>query len=396
MDKLAIDGGKPVRKNLLPYGHQWINEADIQAVAKVLRSDWLTTGPKVGEFERAFADFVGAKEAVAVNNGTAALHTAMYVTDIGPGDEVIVSPMTFASSANCVVFQGGIPVFADVDPKTLLIDPAQVEAKITPRTKAIIAVDYTGQPCDYDALRAIANRHGLILVADACHALGGSYKEQRVGSLADLSAFSFHPVKPITTGEGGMITTDDPKLAQRMRIFRNHGVTTDHHQREQQGSWFYEMVDLGYNYRLTDLQCALGISQLRKLPEWVKRRQKIAQRYDEAFAEIPCVEPLEVRNDVSHAYHLHMIWLDLAQLQVTRAKVFSALRAEGIGVNVHYIPVHLHPFYRERFGTGLGLCPVAEAAYERLITLPLFAAMSHQDVEDVVEVVRKLIGAYQL
>lgn len=415
MDKLAIDGGKPVRKNSLPYGHQWIDEADIQAVAEVLRSDWLTTGPKVGEFEQVFTAFVGAKEAVAVNNGTAALHTAMYAADIGPGDlahgiremeiphgvknipraEVIVSPMTFASSANCVVFQDGTPVFADVDPATLLIDPAQVEAKITPRTKAIIAVDYAGQPCDYDALRAIANRHGLTLVADSCHALGGSYKGRQVGSLADMSAFSFHPVKHITTGEGGMVTTDDPKLAQRMRVFRNHGITTDHHQREQQGSWFYEMVDLGHNYRLTDIQCALGMSQLRKLPDWVKRRQEIARCYDAAFAEMPAVEPLEVRKDVSHAYHVYMIRLNLAQLRVTRAKVFSALRAERIGVNVHYIPVHLHPFYRKRFGTEPGLCPVAEAAYERLITLPIFPQMGDKDVDDVISAVHKVTEAYK-
>ena len=396
MDNLAIDSGKPVRKSLLPYGHQWIDEADVQAVIEVLRSDWLTTGPKVGEFERAFADFVGTKEAVAVNSGTAALHVAMYAADIGPGDEVIVSPMTFASTANCVVFQGGTPVFADVDPKTLLIDPARVEAKIRPRTAAIIAVDYAGQPCDYDALRAIADEHDLILIADACHALGGSYKGRPVGSLACLSTFSFHPVKPITTGEGGMITTDDPKLAQRMRVFRNHGITTDHRQREQQGSWFYEMVDLGYNYRLTDLQCVLGISQLRKLPEWVKRRQEIALRYDKALAKLPSIEPLAVRDDVSHAYHLYVIQLDLTQLRIARAEVFSALRAKGIGVNVHYIPVHLHPFYRERFGMGPGLCPVAEAAYASLITLPLFAVMSSQDVEDVVEIVREVIEAYQL
>lgn len=395
MDELAIEGGEPVRKKLLPYGHQWVDEADVQAVIEVLRSDWLTTGPKVGEFERAFADFVGTKEAVAVSNGTAALHTAMYAADIGAGDEVIVPPMTFASTANSIVFQGGTPVFADVDLETLLIDPAQIEAKITPRTKAIVAVDYAGQPCDYDALRVIANRHNLILVADACHALGGSYKGRSVGTLADLNVFSFHPVKPITTGEGGMITTNDPKLAQRMRIFRNHGITTDHRQRELQGSWFYEMVDLGYNYRLTDIQCALGISQLRKLPEWVKRRQMIAQHYNEAFAELPAIEPLKVRKEVSHAYHLYMVKLNLANLRVTRAEVFKALRAEGIGVNVHYIPVHLHPFYRKRFGTGPGLCPVAEAAYERLITLPLFAAMSDQDVEDVIEAVRKVIEVYQ-
>ena len=394
-NRLAIDGGTPIRRTKLPYARQWLDDDDIAAVVEVLRSDWLTTGPTVGEFERAFADFVGTREAVAVSNGTAALHAVMYAVGIGPGDEVIVPAMTFAASANCVVFQGGTPVFVDVDPDTLLLDPAQVEAKITRRTRAIIAVDYTGQPCDYDALRAIADRHGLILVADACHALGGSYKGRPVGSLADLSIFSFHPVKHITTGEGGMITTDDPDLAQRMRVFRNHGITSDYRQREQRGSWFYEMVNLGYNYRLTDLQCALGMSQLRKLPGWVARRQEIARRYDAAFAEIPAVEPLGVREDASHAYHLYVLQLDLAQLGATRAEVFAALRAEGIGINVHYIPVHLHPFYRERFGTGPGLCPVAEAAYERLITLPIFPRMSDDDVDDVIAAVCKVVEAYR-
>jgi len=396
MEQLAIEGGKPVRDKFLPYGHQWIDEADIQAVIEVLRSDWLTTGPRVRKFEQAFADLVSAKEAVAVSNGTAALHAAMYAVGIGPDDEVIVPPMSFAASANCVVFQGGTPVFADVDPDTLLLDPVQVEAEITPRTKAIVAVDYAGQPCDYDALRAIADQHGLVLVADACHALGGSYKGRPVGSLADLNTFSFHPVKHITTGEGGMITTDDPQLAQRMRVFRNHGITSDHRQREQQGSWFYEMVDLGYNYRLTDFQCALGMSQLRKLSGWVARRHEIARRYDAAFAEIPAVEPLDVRADISHAYHLYVIQLDLTRLQATRAEVFAALRAEGIGVNVHYIPVHLHPFYRERFGTRPGLCQEAEAAYERLITLPISPRMSDNDVEDVITAVKKVVKHYAI
>ena len=394
-DSLAIDGGTPVREKRLPYGHQWLDDDDIAAMVEVLRSDWLTTGPKVGEFEQTFADFVGAREAVAVSNGTAALHAAMYAVGIGPDEEVIVPPMTFASSANCIVFQGGTPVFADVDPDTLLLDPTQVETKITPCTKAVIAVDYTGQACDYDALRAIADHHSLILVADACHALGGSYKGRPVGSLADLSTFSFHPVKHITTGEGGMITTDDPDMARRMRVFRNHGITTDHRQREQQGSWFYEMVDLGYNYRLTDFQCALGMSQLFKLPGWVARRREIARRYDAAFAEMPAVGPLGVRDDVSHAYHLYMIRLDLDRLKVDRAKFFTALLAEGIGVNLHYIPVHLHPFYQERFSTGPGLCPVAEAVYERLITLPIFPRMSDDDVEDVIAAVRKVMEAYR-
>jgi perosamine synthetase len=394
VEKLAIEGGVPVRQTMLPYGHQWLDEEDIAAVVEVLRSDWLTTGPKVDEFERAFAETVGAREAVAVSSGTAALHAAMYAIGIGPGDEVIVPAMTFAASANCVVFQRGVPVFTDVSPDTLLLDPAQVEARITPRTKAIIAVDYAGQPCDYDALRAIAYKHGLTLVADACHALGGAYKGSPVGSLADLSVFSFHPVKHITSGEGGMITTDDPQLAQRMRIFRNHGITSDHRQREQQGSWFYEMVDLGYNYRITDIQCALGLSQLRKLSAWVKRRQEIAQRYNAAFAEVPSVRPLQLRPEVSHAYHLYIVQLDLSQLRATRSQIFAALRAEGIGVNVHYIPVHLHPFYRERFGTGPGLCPVAEAAYERLISLPIFPAMRDDDVESVIIAIRKVLSAY--
>ena len=394
MARLAMEGGNPVRETMLPYGRQWLDEDDIANVIGVLRSDWLTTGPKVAEFERAFAEFVGANEAVAVSSGTAALHAAMYATGIGRGDEVIVSPMTFAASANCVVFQEGTPVFADVDPAMLLLDPGRVMAKITAHTRAIIAVDYAGQPCDYDALQAIADEHGLILVADACHALGGSYKGRPVGSLADLSVFSFHPVKHITSGEGGMVATDDPDMARRMRIFRNHGITTDHRQREKAGSWFYEMVDLGYNYRLTDIQCALGLSQLRKLPDWVARRRGVARQYDEAFAEIPAAEQLAVRRDVSHAYHLYVIRLDLTQLRATRGQVFTALRAEGIGINVHYIPVHLHPFYREHFGTGTGDCPEAEAAYEHILSLPMFPSMSDQDVDDVIAAVSKVYNAY--
>jgi perosamine synthetase len=378
---------------MIPYGRQSIDEDDIKAVLEVLRSDWLTTGPKVVEFEQAFADYVGAQETVAVCNGTAALHAAMYALKIGPGDEVIVPAMTFVSTANCVVFQGGTPVFSDVDPGTLLIDPASVEAHITPRTKAIIAVDFAGQPCDYDSLRALANRHSLTLVADACHSLGGSYKGFPVGSLAKLNTFSFHPVKHITTGEGGMITTDNPKLAKRMRVFRNHGITTDHRQREALGSWFYEMIDLGYNYRITDFQCALGLSQLNKLSSWVARRQEIARRYDAAFAELPALKPLVVRDDVSHAYHLYVIRLDTTELRTTRSEVFSSLRAEGIGVNVHYIPVHLHPFYRERFGTKPGLCPMAETVYEKLISLPIFPTMTHDDIEYVTAAVRKVISS---
>src|SRR5439155_18375467 len=244
---------------------------------------------------------------------------------------------------------------------TLLIDTKQVEKKITSRTKAVIAVDYAGQPCDYDRLRSIADRHGIKLVDDACHALGGAYKHRPVGSLAVLNTFSLHPVKHVTTGEGGVVTTNDATLARRMRVFRNHGITSDHRQREAAGAWFYEMVDLGYNYRLTDIQCALGLSQLRKLKSWIERRQDIARRYGAAFSDLKAVRPLAVRPDVSHAYHLYVTMLDLDKLRVKRDAIFVALRAEGIGVNVHYIPVHLHPFYQKRFGTGPGTCPVAEA-----------------------------------
>jgi len=331
---------------------------------------------------------------VAVSNGTAALHTAMYALGISEGDEVIVPAITFPATANCVAFLGGRPVFADVDPDTLLIDPASVESRITPRTKAVIAVDYAGQSCDYDALTELAGSRGLALADDACHAIGGSYRGRPVGSFAAVNTFSFHPVKHMTTGEGGAVTTDDPQLARRMRIFRNHGITTDHRQRQAKGSWLYEMVDLGFNYRLTDIQCALGISQLPKLPGWICRRQAIAQRYDGAFAHIPSVRPLAVRPEVSHAYHLYVIRLELERLQVDRAAVFSALRAEGIGVNVHYIPVHLHPYYRRTFGTAPGDCPVAEAAYERILSLPIFPTMTDEDSDDVIRAVGKVTEAY--
>jgi perosamine synthetase len=375
--ELALHGGTPVRAQLLPYGRHEIDEDDIAAVARVLRSDWLTTGPMVEQFEAGFARAVSAQQAVAVSNGTAALHAAMFAIDIGPGDEVIVPPMTFAASANAVVYQGGTPVFVDVDPATLLLDPVKVAEKLTAKTRAIVAVDYAGQPCDYAALRAViaerpAGSRPIVVVADACHALGAHERGCPVGTIADLSAFSLHPVKHLTTGEGGVVTTMDPELAARMRTFRNHGITTDHRQRGLQASWIYEIVELGYNYRLTDIQCALGLSQLSKLAARIARRQAIADEYARAFAAVPEVQPLGVRRDVSHAYHLYVVRVDTARLACDRAMLFAALRREGIGVNVHYIPVHLHPLYRQRFGLGPGLCPVAEAAYEQILSLPMF------------------------
>jgi perosamine synthetase len=362
----------------LPYGRQTIDDDDVAAVVEVLGSDWLTTGPKVREFEAAVAAAAGAADAVAVSSGTAALHAAMAALRIGPGDEVIVPPLTFAASANCVLYQGGTPVFADVDPDTLLLDPEAAARSVTPRTRAIVAVDYAGQTCDYDALRALAEANGLALVADACHSLGARDRGRPAGSLAALSTFSFHPVKHVTTAEGGAVAVDDPELARRLRSFRNHGITTDHRERAVQGAWFYEQVELGFNYRLSDLQCALGLSQLGKLERFVARRRELAARYDEALAALPGVEPLRTRAGVEHAYHLYVVRVE------RRDEVFAALRARGIGANVHYVPVHLHPYYRERLGTGPGLCPVAEAAFSRILSLPLFPAMDDGDVDRVV------------
>jgi perosamine synthetase len=371
----------------IPYGRQSIGEDDIRAVAEVLKRDLITTGPAVGAFEEAVAGFVDAGYGAAVSCGTAALHAAVYACGIEAGDEVIVPSMTFAATANAVVFQGATPVFCDVDGSTLLLASDIVEQKISQKTKAIIAVDYAGQPCDYDALREIADRNGLVLIADACHSLGAAYKGRKVGTLADLTVFSFHPVKHITTGEGGMVVTDNPEYSRRMKMFRNHGITLDHRQRTEEGSWFYEMVDLGYNYRITDFQCALGMSQLKKLPGWIKRRQEIASRYDQAFDGFGPVERLALASNVSHAYHLYVIKLR----GVERDKVFGSLRAAGIGVNVHYIPVHLHPFYRKRFGTKKGMCPVAETAYERILSLPMFPAMTDEDVDMVVSATREAV-----
>lgn len=394
-EKLAIEGGTPVRESYLPYGRQSVDDADIQAVVDVLKSDWLTTGPKVPEYEKAFAACVDAEFAVAVNSGTAALHAAVHAAGIGPGDEVIVTPMTFAASANCVVYAGARPVFVDVQPDTLNIDPGAIERSVTPRTKAIVTVDYTGHPCDYDEIRKVADDHGLKVIEDAAHALGAVYRGAKIGSFNEFVAFSTHPVKHITTGEGGVVVTDDPDSAERLRHFRNHGITTEHRERQNKGGWLYEMVDLGYNYRLPDVLCALGISQLGKLDSWLVRRRSLAAHYTEALAQIPEVRPLAVRSYVQPAWHLYVVQIDLKRMTVDRATVFRALRAENIGVNVHYIPVHYHPFYRERFGTSENLCPIAEAAYDQLVTLPLFPGMSQADLGDVIRAVHKVVHRYR-
>ncbi len=395
MNKLAIHGGKPVRETYLPYGRQIIDDSDIQAVIEVLKGDYLTTGPYVKEFEEKVAEYVGAKYAVAVSNGTAALHMACFAAGIKEGDEVIVSPMTFAASANAVLYCGGTPVFADIDPLTYNIDPSKIEEKISDRTKAIIPVDFTGQSVDMDRIKEIANKYDLIIIEDAAHALGSEYKGKKVGSQADMVEFSFHPVKPITTGEGGIVTTNNEQFYKKMMLFRTHGITRDNKLlNENHGPWYYEQQFLGYNYRLSDLQSALGISQMNKIEKFIKRRREIVKIYNEAFCDVKeIVTPFEP--DFSNSgWHIYVIQVKTDLLTVDRDKIFEALQAENIGVNVHYIPVYWHPYYR-KLGYEKGICPNAEELYKRMITLPLFPGMSDEDVQNVIDAVKKVINYYR-
>ena len=389
-ERLAIDGGVPVRSSLLPYGRHAIDENDVAAVAVALRSGWLTGGPVITQLETSFAATCGTAHAVAVSSGSAALHVAVAALGVGPGDEVVVPAFTFVATANAVVHVGATPVFADVDPDTLLVSPASVEAVITPRTRAIVAVDFAGQPADYDALRALADRHRLALVADACHSLGGRYHQRPVGSLADVSAFSLHPVKHVAAGEGGVVTTDRADLAAAIRALRSHGIATDHRTREAAGTWHYDMTALGFNYRLSELHSALALSQLGKLESSIRRRAQIAARYDAAFADLAAVVPLATRPESIHAHHLYVVRLGTPESPLDRKRAYAALRAEGSGAAVHYMPGHLHIYYRRRFGCGPGDCPAAEAAYERVISLPLFPSMEDGDVDDVIEALHKV------
>jgi len=392
---LAIDGGSPVRQTFLPYAHQSVEEADLRAVIEVLRSDWLTTGPKVDDFEAAFAIRVGAQHAVSFSSGTAALHGAAFAAGLRTDEEAITSPMTFAATANCVLYQGATPVFADVTSDTLNLDPEQVAQKISEKTRAILPVDYAGHPAELGPLLEIARRRGLLVIEDACHALGAEYKGKPVGSIADMTVFSFHPAKHITTGEGGMVATDNPQFAETLRRFRNQGISTGARQRQSANQWHYEVVLLGFNYRLPDIACALGLEQLKRLDRNLERRRAIAARYTSALREIPAVISPVVRPGASPAWHLYPIRLDLARLTGGRAQIFQALRAENIGVSVHYIPVHYHAYYRGRFGVRAGEFPVAEAAYERLISLPMFHGMTDRDVEDVIEALIKVVRHYR-
>jgi UDP-4-amino-4,6-dideoxy-N-acetyl-beta-L-altrosamine transaminase len=392
-EALALHGGTPVRATLLPYAKHSVDDEDIQAVAAALRSGWLTTGPAVDAFEQAVASVVAAKHAVAVNSGTAALHCAVFAAGVGAGDEVITSPLTFVASANAVLYQRGVPIFADIRSDTLMLDPDEVAARVTSRSRAILPVDFAGQPCDLDALLTIAREHNLMTIEDAAHALGASHRGRPIGSVADLTVFSFHPAKLISTAEGGMVATDDDGLASRLRRFRNHGLDTDFRERAARGATYSSMVELGYNYRLADVQCALGLSQLGRLEQFLKRRSAIAERYAGALASVPQVTMPAVGPHVRHAWHIFPVLLRLEQLRADRTTILAALHAENIGATVHYVPAYWHPYYAA-LGYRRGLCPRAEDAYERILTLPLFPAMTDSDVEDVVAALRKVLAHY--
>ena len=395
MEKLAILGGRPIRKEYLSYGKQSIDDKDIQSVVEVLKGDYLTTGPYVKEFEDKVAKYVNAKYAVAVSSGTAALHMACFAAGIIDGDEVIVSAMTFAASSNAVLYCGGTPIFVDINPKTYNIDPYKIEEKITEKTKAIIPVDFSGQSVDMDKIRTIADKHSLIIIEDAAHALGSEYKGCKIGSQADMVEFSFHPVKPITTAEGGIITTNNEKLYEKMMMFRTHGITRDQDLlQDNHGPWYYEQQILGYNYRLTDVQSALGISQMDKVDKFIDRRRDIVKKYNNALVKLEeVITPYE--SDFSNSgWHIYVIQIKPNLLTVSRKEIFEALQAENIGVNVHYLPVYLHPYYKS-LGYDKGLCPNAETLYENMITLPLFPSMTNNDVQDVIDAVNKVISHYR-
>lgn len=371
----------------IPYGRQSINEDDIKAVEEVLRSDFLTTGPKIAEFERKFADYVGAKYAVAVSNGTAALHIACMAAGIGKGDEVITTPITFAASANCALYCGATPVFADIDPVTYNISPESIEACITDRTKAIIPVHYTGQACDMDAIHKIADRYNLIVIEDAAHAVGAEYKGKKIGSLSDMTEFSFHPVKHITCGEGGIVTTNREDLYEKLKLFRTHGITREEKfLHKVDGPWYYEQIDLGYNYRITDIQAALGISQLGRIDKFLEKRKKIAAKYDEAFKDFNGIEIPKQAEYSNSAYHLYVIKVDKS----IRKALFEYLRANNIGVNVHYIPVYTFPYYREH-GYENVKCENAEKLYESIISIPIYYDLSDKEQDYVIDKIKEFM-----
>ncbi|WKT77748.1 UDP-4-amino-4,6-dideoxy-N-acetyl-beta-L-altrosamine transaminase [Lysinibacillus fusiformis] len=378
------------RSTFLSYGKQSIDEADIEAVVETLRSPFLTQGPKVEEFEQSVADYVGAKYAVAFSNGTAALHGACYAAGIGAGDEVITTPITFASTSNAILYCGGTPVFADIDSQTYNIDPEEIKKNITSKTKAIIPVDFTGQPVNLDEIMTIAEEHKLIVIEDGAHSFGASYKGRKIGSQAHMTMFSFHPVKPITTAEGGVITTDSEEYYEKLKLFRSHGISKTPYAVEQ-GDWYYEMTELGFNYRMTDIQAALGLSQIKKIDKFINIRREIADIYQEALDQFPGVILPKQLDGTKSGWHLYIIQLDQAVLNKTRKEIFNEMRTCNIGVHVHYIPVYWHPYY-EQLGFSKGICNVAESWYEGALTLPIFPSMEKSDVNNVIEILKSTLN----
>lgn len=395
MDKPAICGGKPVRETKIYYGHQYIDDEDIQAVVEVLKSDYLTCGPKIDELEEKLCQLTGAKYAVACSNGTAALHLACMAAGIQEGDEVITTPITFAASANCALYCGARPVFADINEETFNIDPESVEMHTGEKTKAVVAVDFTGQSVELDRLLSHCHKHGLVLIEDGAHVIGTKYNGKWNGSIADMTTLSFHPVKTVTGGEGGAVLTNNQEYYQKLLLYRTHGITRDPElmEHEMDGSWYYEQVALGMNYRMTDMQAALVISQLNKLPKFSSRRKEIVKAYDEAFGRLPQVILQKEIPQSDTTRHLYILRLNLSKLKIGRKQFFEALGAENICCNVHYIPVYYFPYY-ERLGYKKGLCPKAEKLYEEIISLPLYYAMTDQDVQDVIKAVTKIASYY--
>ena len=396
MNKPAILGGTPVRDTKLYYGHQYIDDADIQAVVDVLKSDYLTCGPKITELEEKLCKLTGAKYAVVCSNGTAALHMACMAAGVEPGDEVITTPITFAASANCALYCGAKPVFADINDKTYNIDPEKVKEATTEKTKAVVAVDFTGQSVELDKLMAHCKENNLVLIEDGAHVIGTKYKGQPNGSIADMTTFSFHPVKTVTGGEGGAVMTNNEEYYQKLLLARSHGITRDtaFMEEEPHGGWYYEQVSLGYNYRMTDIQAGLLISQLDKLPMFSDRRKEIVAKYDEAFLQIPEIQVQEEIPESDTTRHLYILRIKPEMLNINRREFFDALAAENIMCNVHYIPTYYFPHY-QRLGYEKGLCPKAEKLYDEMMSLPLYYGMTDQDVEDVIAAVKKLVEYYR-
>lgn len=396
MNKPAICGGTPIRDTQISYGHQYIDEADIQAVVEVLKSDFLTCGPKINELEQKLCQITGAKYAVVCSNGTAALHMACQAAGISTGDEVITTPITFAASANCALYCGAKPVFADINEETYNIDPACVEKVTTARTKAVVAVDFTGQSVELESLLAHCRKNNLVLIEDGAHVIGTRYKGQGNGSIADMTTFSFHPVKTVTSGEGGAVLTNNEEYYRRLLLFRSHGITRDTRQMEHEpdGPWYYEQIELGMNYRMSDIQAALLISQLDKLPLFSERRKEIVSAYDAAFSPIPQLFVQKEIPESDTTRHLYILRLHTDKLKIDRKQFYDALKAENIYCNVHYIPTYYFPYY-EKLGYERGICPKAEKLYEEILSLPLFYGMSDGDVQDVISAVERIVNYFK-